>query len=133
MYLRLSGSVTTDRLNVIGSIAIMIMWTKMFYWMRIFKPFASFIRIVEAIMQHIAVFSAMLLMVLLAFMNSIMVLQLNRGEDVAPIFESFTNFIPLDAIIHAYLTGLGDFGKDNYAEHNGFVVWMFFLVATFIV
>ena len=84
-------------------------------------------------MQHIAVFSAMLLMVLVAFMNSIMVLQLNRGEDVAPIFESFTNFVPLDAIIHAYLTGLGDFGKDNYAEHNGFVMWMFFLIATFIV
>ena len=47
---RYSGGESTDRLNVIGSICIAVMWTKMFYWMRIFKPFASFIRIVEATM-----------------------------------------------------------------------------------
>ena len=41
--------------------------------------------------------------------------------------------LPLDAVIHAYLTGLGDFNKDNYSEHNGLTVWMFFLMATFIV
>ena len=109
------------------------MWVKMFYWMRLFKPFASFIRVVEAIMRSIAVFSAMLFMVLFAFMNCIIVLQANRTADVPPIFEPYTEYVPLDAIIHAYLTGLGDFGKDNYSEHNGFVMWMFFLLATFIV
>jgi len=72
-------------------------------------------------------------MVLVAFMNVIMILQLNRKDDEPPIFEPFTGFEPLDAIIHAYLTGLGDFGKDNYSEHNGFVMWMFFLLATFMV
>merc|ERR1719266_304381 len=66
-------------------------------------------------------------------MNCIIVLQANRTVDVPPIFEPYTEYVPLDAIIHAYLTGLGDFGKDNYSEHNGFVMWMFFLLATFMV
>ena len=35
--------------------------------------------------------------------------------------------------MHAYLTGLGDFEKDTYSEEDAFVVWMFFLMATFIV
>lgn len=38
-----------------------------------------------------------------------------------------------DAFIHAYLTGLGDFGKDNYSAMNGTTVWIFFLLATVIV
>ena len=79
----------------------------------------------------------MLLMVLVAFANCIMVLQLNRhdstSEEIPPIFDGYTNIIPFDAIIHAYLTGLGDFNKDNYSEHNGTIVWIFFLMATVIV
>lgn len=36
-------------------------------------------------------------------------------------------------MIHAYLTGLGDFNKDNYSETNQVTVWIFFLIATVIV
>ena len=35
--------------------------------------------------------------------------------------------------MHAYLTGLGDFEKDAYSEEDPFIVWIFFLLATFIV
>ena len=41
--------------------------------------------------------------------------------------------MPFDAMIHAYLTGLGDFNKDNYSEANSVTVWIFFLGATIIV
>ena len=137
VYSELNNTFSENTINLLGAICIIIMWTKMFYWMRIFKPFAAFIRIVNAIVKHISVFSAMLLMVLIAFANCIMVLQLNRhdsdGEHIPPIFDGYTNIIPFDAIIHAYLTGLGDFNKDNYSEHNGLTVWVFFLLATFIV
>ena len=130
---RLKGIHSPDTLNVIGSICICIMWTKMFYWMRIFKPFASFIRVVEAIMKHIAVFSAMLIMVFLAFANIVIVLQKNRSATDPAVFDAIVNIAPLDAFIHVYLLGLGEFGTDNYGEHNGNVLWAFFLIATFIV
>ena len=75
----------------------------------------------------------MLFMVLFAFMNIIMVLQQNRTDGEEPIFGASTGFVPLDALMHAYLTGLGDFEKDAYSEEDPFIVWIFFLLATFIV
>ena len=111
----------------------------MFYWMRIEKQFAAFIRVVEQIVKSISVFSIMLFMVLLAFANCIMVLQLNRhehehdGEVPPPIFDGYTGILVFDAIVHAYLTGLGDFNKDNYSELNSLTVWLFFLGATILV
>jgi len=122
-----------NTINLIGSIAVGIMWLKMFYWMRIFMPFAAFIRTVQEIMSRIAVFTIMLLMVLFGFANCIVVLQLNRDEDMDPVFDSFTGITFFDSFIHAYLTGLGDFSKDAYSEHNAKTVWVFFLIATVIV
>lgn len=75
-------------------------------------------------------------MVLFAFANIIIVLQLNRDgsdEEVAPIYDGFTAYPLFDAFIHAYLTGLGDFNKDNYSEMNNVIMWIFFLIATVIV
>ena len=80
VFSELRNSFSENTINLIGAICIIIMWTKMFYWMRILKPFAAFIRVVSAIVRHIGVFSAMLLLVLIAFANCIMVLQLNRHE-----------------------------------------------------
>ena len=74
VFARLRNIFSENTINLIGAASIAIMWTKMFYWMRILKPFAAFIRIVSAIVKHIGVFSAMLLMVVVAFANCIMVL-----------------------------------------------------------
>lgn len=134
VFCELNNRLDENKINMIGSIAVGLMWIKMFYWMRIFKPFAAFIRMVEAIMNSISVFTIMLLLVLLAFANCIMVLQLNRHDtDAEPIFDAFTGYVPFDALIHAYLTGLGDFNKDFYSDHNSLTVWIFFLIATILV
>ena len=75
----------------------------------------------------------MMAMCLFAFASVIIVLQHNRSDDVEPIFDPFTGVQLVDAVIHAYLTGLGDFNKDNYSEMNDDAVWIFFLIATVIV
>ena len=36
-------------------------------------------------------------------------------------------------MIHAYLTGLGGFNKDNYSEYNSRSVWIMLILATIIV
>ena len=122
------------------SSALIVMWMKMFYWMRILKPFAAFIKMITALVKRISVFSAMLIMVLFAFANCLTVLELNRHShdgtiaiEYKPIFDDYTKFHFFDAMIHSYLTGLGDFNKDNYSEKDALTVWVFFLVATFIV
>merc|ERR1712087_1073167 len=75
-------------------------------------------------------------MVLFGFANCITVLQLNRKyheDEVEPVYEPFTEYPLFDSFIHAYLTGLGDFNKDTYSEHNATTVWIFFLITTVIV
>ena len=134
VFCELNNALAENSINLIGSVAVLLMWIKMFYWMRIFKPFAAFIRMVEAIINSISVFSVMLTLVLAAFANVIMVLQLNRHDsELEPIFDGFTEYVPFDAMIHAYLTGLGDFNKDFYSESNSLTVWLFFLMATILV
>ena len=76
----------------------------------------------------------MMMMCLFAFASVIIVLQHNRvGTDTEPIFDAFTGLQLFDAMIHAYLTGLGDFNKDNYSAMNDNTMWIFFLIATVIV
>ena len=46
VIMEIQNTHTENQVNMIGSIAIAIMWVKMFYWMRIFKSYAAFIRMV---------------------------------------------------------------------------------------
>jgi len=124
----------------VASVALFLMWFKLFYWMRLFKSFSAFIRMIAEIMKDIQVFLVMLIIALGAFANVIYVLNLNREEngcaedpDCGPVYDSLIGFAPIDAMIHAYLTGLGDFNKDNYSSENATVVWVMFLIATVIV
>ena len=117
-----------------GSIAVFMMWFKLFYWMRLFKPFSAFIRMITEIIKDIQVFLVMLIIALGAFANIIFILNLNRIDSgSAPLYEDLIGFPPLDAMIHAYLMGLGDFNKDSYSEEDSKVVWIMFIFATIIV
>ena len=49
------------------------------------------------------------------------------------MYDPVTGIAILDPMIHAYLTGLGDFNKDYYSDHNQVMTWMMFLGATIIV
>ena len=66
-------------INILGSIAVVILWMKLFYWLRLFKPFSAFIRIISEIANDIQIFTAMLMLCLAAFANVLMVLQDNRN------------------------------------------------------
>lgn len=127
-----SGNVGNN-VNVLGSFACLLLWVKLFYWMRLFKPFSAFIRIITEIIFDIRVFSVMLFLCLAAFANVLMILDNNRELEEEKSIEPFTGFILFDALVHAYLTGLGDFAKDNYAISDPVVVWIMFLLATFLV
>jgi len=121
------------KVNVLGSFACLLLWVKLFYWMRVFKPFSAFIRIITEIIFDIRVFMIMLVLCLAAFANVLIILDNNRESDDEKSIESLTGFIFFDALVHAYLTGLGDFSKDNYAISDPVVVWIMFLLATFLV
>ena len=131
----ITNGVDHATLQVIASFCIFLMWFKLFYWMRLFKPFSAFIRMITEILKDIQVFLVMLIISLAAFANVIYVLNLNRVGDLAdvPIYSDLVGFAPADAMIHAYLTGLGEFGMDNYSEGDATATWIMFFAATVIV
>jgi hypothetical protein len=117
-----TNMIAHEDLQIVGAVAVALMWVKLFYWMKIFKPFSAFIRMISEIIKDIRVFMVMLIISLGAFANIIFILNINREKesctsdpDCGPIYESLVGFAPIDALIHAYLTGLGEFGKDNYS------------------
>jgi hypothetical protein len=68
----------TFNIAILGSISVLMLWIKLFYWLRLFKPFSAFIRIISEIGKDIKIFTAMLLLCLAAFANCLMVLNDNR-------------------------------------------------------
>lgn len=108
------------------------MYLKFFYWMRLFKSFSAFIRMITEIIKDIQVFIVMFVISLAAFANVIFILNLNRAAGDS-LYEPLIGVAPIDAMIHAYLTGLGDFNDQNYSSENATVVWVMFIVATLIV
>lgn len=134
--------------NVLASGCIFLMYAKFFYWMRLFKPFSAFIRMISEILADIKVFFIVLLISLLAFANIIFILNINRNEDMNctyldektekmtscdSIYDGIFGNGGLDSTVHAYLLGLGEFQVDNYAHTNQGPIWFFFLVATILV
>ena len=71
-------STNSFNIAILGSIAVLMLWMKLFYWLRLFKPFSAFIRIISEIGKDIKIFTAMLLLCLAAFANCLMVLNDNR-------------------------------------------------------
>ena len=57
------------KLRLFGGLSCLLMWIKMFYWMRIFSNTAHFVTLISKTLSNIKVFCLMLAIILLAFAN----------------------------------------------------------------
>ena len=53
IYGEVTNEISHYNLQIVGSVAVFIMWIKLFYWMRLFKPFSAFIRMITEILKDI--------------------------------------------------------------------------------
>ena len=44
--LDLLTTTNTEVMNVIAAFAVLVLWLKLFYWLRLFKSFSAFIRMI---------------------------------------------------------------------------------------
>jgi hypothetical protein len=58
--------------------------------------------------KDVSVFAVMLLIVLFAFTNCVLVFNYNRDID-SPIFDAHVGYPMIDALIHTWLTVLGEY------------------------
>ena len=61
-------------MRVTAAISMLLMWIKFFYWMRLFRETASFIRMFSCIVKDIGSFVQMMLILILMFANAFLIL-----------------------------------------------------------
>jgi hypothetical protein len=66
------------KLRPVASIAVLIMWWKFFYFLRIFDTTSSLVRMLFEIVKDMKVFTLILTVAGIAFANSFYILNLSR-------------------------------------------------------
>lgn len=68
-------------IRTIGSVGMFLMWIKLFYWMKLFEGPAHFITQIHEVIISIGGFTQMFIIVLLAFSNLFVIIQLNTKTE----------------------------------------------------
>jgi hypothetical protein len=119
--------------NVVASIGVLLLYIKLFYYMRIFKNFTTFIKMIEEMIVDVKVFAVMLFICLCAYTNCIMVLDLNRTGEETPVYDEKVGFGFFDAFLQTWMGGFGEFGLDGYAEENATVLYLVFFMSSIFI
>ena len=111
------------------------MYTKIFYWLRMWPKFALTVRVIKDVTFDMTEFLVMLFGVVALFGNAIYILDLGRRDTEAEIFPGIgeNNNKWLGSLINQWLLGLGQFDSvDRFAGENVYTVWFIFVLATLI-
>ena len=108
--------------RVQSSCAILLMWLKMLYFLRLFSHTASLIRMVVQILKDMIVFTVIYFMVLIGFANAFFILAYNLdADDQVALF----NGSPFNAILYTFRAGLGDFNTAPFDSSSDRPLWYF--------
>lgn len=118
-----------------AAFSIFLLYIKFFYWLRLFDSTAAFIRMLKEIIVDIVPFLTFLVVCIAMFANTFLIFDQSRrlqGRFDERIIEEAFGIPWIDAFVRSYLVGLGEFGMENFNGEGGTLIWMFFLLATFI-
>lgn len=121
-----------ELLIMLSSIAVLLLYMKLFYWLRLFGGLGFYVRMVSETIYDIGDFIILFFMCVFTFAHAIFVLNRNSPDD-AELYGAFFGWKPVDAIVSQYFLGLGEFAYDTFeASPDRALVWIYFLVATFL-
>lgn len=122
-----------DLLIAVASIAVIFLYLKVFYWMRLFESLAYYVRMVTETISDISFFIILFLLCVLTFAHAVFVLNRNAKGDDDKLYEASFGYAPADVMVNQYLLGLGEFGFDNFENNeNRSLIWIYFILATFL-
>lgn len=126
--------VKAETIRFIGSFACWFLWIKIFYWLRLYRNTAQFIKLIVDTIIDIRYFSFMVALIMMAFANFYWILNLNNKSNKEQIISERTGILTLDTFIQIYLQTLGEFSTDGFSEgRNKFMCWQWFIFATAII
>jgi len=117
----------------LASVAIIFLYMKLFYWLRIFENLAYYVRMVSETIYDIAYFIILFVLCVFSFAHAVFVLNRNAVAEDQELYGPSFGFRPTDAIVNQYLLGLGEFNTDNFENSpNRVLIWIYFILATFL-
>lgn len=133
----LSGRTIIEKeiVRTIGGIGCFFLWTKVFYWMRLFKSTAHFLTLITRTIGDTKIFMLMLVIIQCAFANLFFVINNNTTSDDSYHYVNEYLGIPiLDSLIAMYMVALGDFDYGGYSKGpDKYIAWIFFIAGTFLI
>ena len=99
---------------------MIILWFKLFDWLRLFEETAFYIELLFKTLYDIRVFIIIFIVTLAMFGSSMFMLQSNATVLVElgkNLVDHYFNFFLVDMVLNQYLLSLGDFSFDSYAGH----------------
>lgn len=116
-----------------GGFACMLLWIRMFKWMRLFKETAHFITLLSQVVDDLKIFNIMWLIVMAAFGNFFYAI--NYNSEMTPeshYVGQYTYIEVIDPIIQMYLYSLGEFDMESFKGPNTMAAYTMFILATFV-
>ena len=107
------------------------MWLKMLDWLRLFDSTAFFIKLIIQTVIDVLPFFLIFFIFIFMFGTAFYIVNLNREEDAEIIDATFNSWL-FNTFINQYLLSLGEFGLDNFEGNNQFLIFSFFILATFL-
>ena len=112
---------------IIGGMACFVIWLKIFYYLRLFRPTSSFIRMIIEMFKDIRIFLLIFFIGIFAFANFYYILDQGNDEKVVGVFEG--NYV--GAVIYTYMQALGELGYDNFGGSSfPELYWGIFFMST---
>lgn len=116
---------------------MLLLWIKMFYWLRLFDKTRYFIKLIVATLVDVQKFFYIILVIMMAFISIFYVISCNQIDNDelkdSPYLKDYTGSRAINAVITVYFIMVGEFYFDNYNKGpNSVLLWPLFLVCNFL-
>ena len=123
---------TLSHLRAFFGIAAFFMWVKVFYWMRLYKNTAYYVKLITQTLADIKTFCFLVFIIWFAFANLFYMLNIGHNKDDQVLIE-YTGIAYVDSIIAIYQFALGDFQYDGFINSEYvYLLWILFPICTFL-
>ena len=116
-------------INRVSGISVLILYFKLFYFLRIFFATAYLVRMIIEIVLDMKFFVSVLMIGTMAFANSFYIF----GRNSDPTDGNLAGSDISQAFIFSYRIGLGDFDTSGFTTRDQEILWIVFFLNTMII
>lgn len=121
--------------SVVASVASMHLWVNLFLWLRIKHDTAIYVNLILQTIIDLRWFMLTFIMCISAFANAVTLI--NGAVDISTddhtaFYRDAFDVSVLDAWVDQYLLSLGEFSFPWHESNAGWLMWLYFLMATYI-